>query len=54
MPGMPPMDYKANTRMRKGRYIGTMSLPLPGSWNIAVKIKRDGKNLVTHFTVDVE
>jgi hypothetical protein len=54
MAGMPPMDYKATTRLRRGRYVGTISLPVAGAWNIAVKIVRGSEHWITSFTVDVE
>jgi hypothetical protein len=54
MPGMPPLNYRADTQLRRGRYRGKMSLPLAGSWNIAVKITGGEKTWTTNFTVDVE
>ncbi len=54
LPGMPHLDYKAETRLKRGRYIGKITLPLAGFWNIAVKIKRENKTWTTNFTVDVE
>ena len=54
MPGIPALHYTADTRLKKGRYIGKISLSLPGSWNIAVKIVKGEKKWTTNFTVDVE
>jgi hypothetical protein len=54
MPGMPHLDYKADTRLKRGRYIGKMSLSMAGSWNISVKITRGDKAWITNFIIDVE
>jgi len=54
MPGTPPLSYRADMRMRRGRYVGRMSLPLAGSWNIAVRITGGDKTWTANFTVDVE
>ena len=54
MPGGPALHYRADTRLKRGRYIGKMSLSIAGSWNIAVKITRGDKTWTTNFTVDVE
>ncbi len=53
-PGMPAMNYKADTVMKKGRYKGKMSLSMAGPWTIAVKISRGGQTWTTNITVDVE
>jgi hypothetical protein len=54
MAWMPHLDYKADTRLRRGRYTGRMSLSMAGAWNIAVKITKGNKTWTTNFTVDVE
>ena len=54
MPGGPALHYRADTRLKRGRYIGKMRLPLAGSWNMAMKIVRGKKKWITAFTVDVE
>lgn len=54
MPGTPPLSYRADMRMRRGRHVGRMSLPLAGPWNIAVKITGADKTWTTNFTIDVE
>ncbi len=51
-PWMPA--YKADTRLKRGRFVGKISLPMAGSWNIAVKIVKGKKHWMTNFTVDVE
>ena len=52
--GMPALTYEADTRLKRGRYVGTMRLPLAGSWTIAVKIVKGELKWITRFTVDVE
>jgi hypothetical protein len=54
MQWVPP--YKAETRLKgKGsRFVGRLSLPMAGSWNIAVKIIKGKQHWTTNFTVDVE
>lgn len=54
MPGEPALHYRADTRLKRGRYIGKMGLSIAGSWNIAVKIIKGDKTWTTNFTVDVE
>jgi hypothetical protein len=50
----PALTYQADTYLKRGRYIGTMRLPLAGPWNIAVKIVKGKKKWTTNFIVDVE
>ncbi|MDA8079212.1 MAG: FixH family protein [Nitrospiraceae bacterium] len=52
--GMPAMNYTADTVMKKGKYVGKMSLSLPGPWNVTVKIIRSGETASARLTVDVE
>jgi hypothetical protein len=54
MQGMPAQHYKADTRLKRGRHIGKMSLTLPGAWNVAVKITTGDKTWTINFVVDVE
>jgi hypothetical protein len=54
MPGSPPLSYRANTVMKRGRHVGKITLSLAGFWNIAVKITSGNKTWTTNFTVDVE
>jgi hypothetical protein len=54
MPGMPPMNYKADTVLKGDQYKATMGLSMAGSWSIAVKITRGGKTAGLKFTVDAK
>ncbi len=53
MPGMPPMNYKANTELQGGEYKGTLNFSMSGPWNVTVKVKRGGKTKRAKFNVDV-
>lgn len=53
-PGMPALNYKADTVMKRGKHVGKMSLYLPGPWNITIKIIRSGKTASARLTIDVE
>lgn len=53
MPGMPPMNYKADAALSEKEYKTTMNLSMAGPWNIAVKIMRDGKTATMKFSIDV-
>ncbi len=52
MPGMPPMNYKADAVLKGDEYKATMNLSMSGPWNIAIKITRDGKTVTVKFNVD--
>ncbi len=52
MPGMPPMNYKTNADLQGDRFAATMNLSMSGPWNIAVKIKKDGKTSTVKFNID--
>jgi hypothetical protein len=54
MPGMPPMIYKADAELKGDEYKAKMNLSMSGSWNIAVKITREGKTSTMKFTVDAK
>lgn len=54
MPGMPPMNYKADAVLKGSVYAATMNLSMAGSWNVAVKITREGKASNMKFTVDAK
>lgn len=54
MPGMPPMNYKANALQQGGEYKTTLGLSMAGSWNVTVKISREGKTSRMKFTVDAK
>lgn len=52
MPGMPAMNYKANAEAKGDKYIATMDLSMPGSWNVSIKITRGEKKTTVKFNVD--
>ncbi len=52
MPGMPAMNYKTDAELKDGKYTATMDLPMAGSWNVTVKITRDGKTSKLKFSID--
>ena len=54
MPGMPAMNYKVDAVLKGDEYKATMGLSMAGSWNIAVKITREGKTSSLKFTVDAK
>lgn len=53
MPGMPPMNYKEETKLSGNKYKAVMNLSMSGPWNIAVKITRTGKTSSAKFSIDV-
>ena len=54
MPGMPAMNYKADAVLKGDEYKATLGLSMSGSWNLAVKITKDGKTSTMKFTVDAK
>lgn len=52
MPGMPPMNYKADAVLKGDEYKATMNLSMSGPWNIAIKIIRSGKTTTVKFNID--
>jgi hypothetical protein len=52
MPGMPAMNYKEYAKVSGNTYKAKMNLSMAGSWNVAVKIKKDGKTNTVKFNVD--
>lgn len=54
MPGMPPMNYKAAATLKGRKYVATLDLPMPGSWNIILKITRGDQTQTARFTVDAK
>lgn len=54
MPGMPPMNYKADAIVKGDVYKATMNLSMAGPWNIVIKISREGKSASMKFTVDAK
>ncbi len=54
MPGMPASAYKTDAVLKGDEYKAVMGLSMPGSWNIAIKITREGKTSSMKFTVDAK
>ena len=54
MPGMPPMNYKADAMLKGDTYAATMNLSMAGPWNVAVKISAGGKTGSVKFTIDAK
>jgi len=54
MPGMPPINYKADSVQKCYVYAATMNLSMAGPWNIVVKISAGGKSGNMKFTVDAK
>ena len=54
MPGMPPMNYKADAAPKGDVYAATMNLSMAGPWNITVKISAGGKTGSLKFTIDAK
>ena len=52
MPGMPAMRYKTDAELKGDEYKAKMNLSMSGSWNVVVKITRDGKTASMKFSVD--
>lgn len=52
MPGMPAMHSKEEATVSGNTYKAVMSLSMAGSWNVALKIKKDGKTNTVKFNVD--
>ncbi len=52
MPGMPPMNYKADAALSGNEYKTKMNLSMSGAWNVAVKITKGGKTATVKFNVD--
>lgn len=54
MPGMPPMNYKTDAVLKGDAYKAMLGLSMAGSWNVTVKITREGKTSGMKFTVDAK
>jgi hypothetical protein len=52
MPGMPPMNYKADAEGKGDDYRAKINLSMAGSWNITVKITKGGKTSSMKFNID--
>ncbi|MFA4917818.1 MAG: FixH family protein [Thermodesulfovibrionales bacterium] len=54
MPGMPAMNYKADTELKGNEYRTKMDLSMAGTWNIVVKIDRAGKKQKVKFSINAQ
>ena len=54
MPGMAPMNYKADAALKGETYRATMDLSMAGPWNVSVKITRADKTQTVRFTIDAK
>ncbi len=54
MPGMPPMNYKAEAMLHGDKYHARMNLSMAGPWNIEVRVTRGGKTASAKFHVDAK
>ena len=54
MPGMPAVAYKVSPQPKGGIYAGNLNFSMSGSWNLEVKVTKDGKTHSARFTVDVK
>ncbi|MDA8124212.1 MAG: FixH family protein [Deltaproteobacteria bacterium] len=52
MPGMPAMENKADAKLDGGKYKGKVEISMGGSWNMSVRITKDGKTATAKWTVD--
>jgi hypothetical protein len=53
MPGMPAMNYKAKTQLKKNLYTGALNFSMSGAWFVNIKITKAGKTQTVKFNVDV-
>lgn len=53
MPGMPAMNYKADSVLKDNSYNATIDFSMKGPWDVTVKITRDGKTSKVKFNIDV-
>ena len=54
MPGMPPMNYKADAMLKGDAYSATMNLSMAGPWNVTVKISAGNTTGSMKFTIDAK
>jgi len=54
MPGMPAMNYKTDAALSGQAYAAKINLSMPGAWNVAVKIAKNGKTSALKFNVDAQ
>jgi len=53
MPGMAPMNYKADAKPDGEKYSASLNISMPGPWSVNVRISVAGKTVSTKFTFDV-
>ena len=53
MPGMPAMNYKTKTELKKNQYTATLNFSMSGAWFINIKITREGKTQTVKLNVDI-
>lgn len=53
MPGMPAMNYKAKTELKKNQYTAAINFSMSGAWYVNIKITKAGKTQTVKFNVDV-
>lgn len=53
MPGMAPMNYKADAKPDGEKYNASLNISMPGPWSVSVRISVAGKTVSTKFTFDV-
>jgi nitrogen fixation protein FixH len=54
MQGMPAMDYHADAVLNGQAYRAKVELPMGGSWNTVVKMKRGNKVLAAEFNLETQ
>jgi hypothetical protein len=53
MPGMPAMNYKAKTELKKNLYTGALNFSMSGAWFVNIKITKASKTQTVKLNVDV-
>jgi hypothetical protein len=54
MPGMGAMNYKAKGELVGSRYVADLNFSMTGSWNVTIKITRNGKTQTSKMNIDVQ
>jgi hypothetical protein len=52
MPGMAPMNYKADAKPDGDKYNASLNISMPGPWSVNVRISVAGKTVSTRYTLD--
>ena len=53
MPGMPAMNYKTKTALKKNQYTASLNFSMSGAWYVNIKITKAGKTQTVKLNVDV-